>query len=139
MLEPPLSEAVTTSHYIAAENTTDSFEDLLCTEEQVFYYLSNLDTRKANGPDGISARMLKETAKSIAPSLTHLFNLSITKGQFPRLWKTASIVPIPKTDKHSPSGYRPISLLPIVSKGLEKHIHSIKSNQNIIALVLQDE
>ena len=52
-LEPPLSEAVTTSHYIAAENTTDSFEDL-CTEEQVFYYLFNLETRKANGPDGNS-------------------------------------------------------------------------------------
>ena len=68
--------------------------------------------------------MLKETASSIAPSLTCLFNLSITKGQLPRLWKTASVVPIPKSsnNKHSPSGYRPISLLPIVSKLLEKHI-----------------
>ena len=66
----------------------------------------------------------------IAPSLTHLFNLSVTKGEFPRLWKTASIVPTPKTDndKHISSGYRPISLLPIVSKVLEKHIHSLISD-----------
>ena len=54
-------------------------------------------------------------------------SFSITKGQLPRLWKTASVVPIPKSSnsKHSPSGHRPISLLPIVSKLLEKHIHSL--------------
>jgi hypothetical protein len=81
------------------------------------HLLRNLDTGKANGPDNISARMLKETASSIAPSLTCLFNLSIAKGQL-----YYSVVPIPKSsnNKHSPSGYRPISLLPIVSKLLEK-------------------
>ena len=78
------------------------------------------------GPDGISARMLKATSESIAPSLTNLFNLSIAKGHFPKLWKAARVVPIPKsTTKHSPSGYRPISLLSILSKLLEKHFHSL--------------
>ena len=125
--EPPLFEADNTTYSENAHNHSLSLDDLLCTQEQVLHHLRNLDTGKANGPDNISARMLKETASSIAPSLTCLFNLSITKGQLPRPWKTASVGPIPKStnNKHSPSGYRPISLLPIVSKLLEKHIHSL--------------
>ena len=40
-----------------------------------------LDTSKASGPDGISGKMLKETAISIAPVLTELFNMSLTCGR----------------------------------------------------------
>ena len=55
----------------------------------------SLDPTKANGPDGISAFMLKGVAHSIGPSLTKLFNLSIAQGCFPQCWKLSSIVPIP--------------------------------------------
>jgi len=44
--------------------------DFMCTEEEVYNMLISLDTTKANGPDRISAKMLKETATSITPSLT---------------------------------------------------------------------
>ena len=54
-----------------------------------------LDPSKANGPDGISAQMLKGTAHRIVSSLTKLFNISISQGCFPECWKT-SVVPIPK-------------------------------------------
>ena len=61
---------------------------------------------------------------SIAPSLTKLFNLSLISGTFPSEWKVARIVPIPKTDSPSVSAsdYRPISILPVVSKVLEHHV-----------------
>ena len=103
---------------------------LLCTVEEVIHLIKGLDTSKSNGPDGISAQMLKSTALSIAPPLTQLFNISISNGHFPDSWKNANIVPIPKSviDKASPSGYRPISLLSIISKLLEKHIHSVISD-----------
>ena len=52
--------------------------ELLCTEAEVLELLLALDTSKANGPDNISAKMLKSTAVSIAPVLTKFFNLSIT-------------------------------------------------------------
>ena len=83
-----------------------------------------LDTNKSSGPDGISAKMLKAAAlHSIAPSVSRLFNQSIMTGCFPALWKVSNIVPIPKKgDSASPSNYIPISLLPILSKVLEKHI-----------------
>lgn len=99
--------------------------DLLCTEEEVYKLLVNLDVTKANGPDGISAKMLKKTASSIYPVLTNLFNQSIKSGQVPTAWKFSSVVPIPKgnEDASSPKNYRPISLLSIISKVLERLIH----------------
>ena len=59
------------------------------------------------------------------PPLARLFNLSLSRGKFPKSWKSGSGVPNPKSNKKSnPSGYRPISLLSVVSKLLEKLIHS---------------
>ena len=64
------------------------------------------------------------TATSIAPSLAKLFNISIKLGCFPTCWKTSSVIPVPKSSKHNEvANYRPISLLPVVSKLLERHIH----------------
>ena len=88
----------------------------------------SLDPTKVNGPDGISTFMLKGVAHSISSSLSKLFNLSIAQGCFPQCWKLSSIVPIPKSKNHTEcSVYRPISLLYIVSKLLEKHIYSLLS------------
>ena len=70
--------------------------DLLCTEDSVFDLLVALDTSKSTGYDNIAAKMLKCTAESITPSLTELFNLSITTGVFPSEWKIERIVHIPK-------------------------------------------
>jgi len=98
--------------------------DHYCTEEEVLTLIQSLDASKASGPDGISIRMLKGTAVSIAPSLTLLFNISIGNSCFPNCWKKSFVVPIPKASAHdSPTNYRPISLLSVVSKLLERHIH----------------
>ncbi|MCG8625785.1 MAG: hypothetical protein MJE68_27770, partial [Proteobacteria bacterium] len=48
--------------------------DLLCSEDEICGYLLALDTNKASGADGISAKMLRETAHSITPAVTKLFN-----------------------------------------------------------------
>ena len=85
--------------------------------------LSCIDTTKSNGPDGISACMLKITAGSITPAITKLFNLSSKLGKLPSEWKVARINPIPKQGSRSdPANYRPISLLCILSKLLEKRV-----------------
>ena len=69
--------------------------------------------------------MLKGTARSIAPSITKIFNMSITLGCFPQTWKLSNVVPIPKSaDNTSPTNYRPISLLSVLSKLLERHMYS---------------
>ena len=100
--------------------------DLLCTEEEVCGYLQSLDTTKATGSNGLSAKMLKETAASITPAVTKLFNISLQVGELPAEWKHAIITPIPKSNNlSSVSNYRPISLLPLLSKVLERHVHSL--------------
>ena len=120
--QPPL-QTTDCLNYPLADDCPD---EILCTESEVTALLMTLDISKASGPDGISARMLRETAEHISPSLTKIFNLSIKTGSFPSLWKKSNIVPIPKAnDNHNPSNYRPISLLSILGKLLEKHVHHI--------------
>ena len=94
--------------------------DLTITEVEVSYMLKSLDTAKATGPDCIPAKLLKETADVIAPSLCKLFNKSISSGSLDE-WKTSNIVPIHKkgNTEHA-ENYRPISLLCIISKVLER-------------------
>ena len=68
--------------------------------------------------------MLKSTVYSIAPQITKLFNKSIMSGKLPSSWKLSSVVPVPKgNDNTNVANYRPISLLPIVSKLLERHMY----------------
>ena len=83
--------------------------------------------------------MLKGTIFSIVPSLTKLFNLSIQNCSFPELWKYARIVPIPKKgDLSLPENYRPISILSLLSKLLERYIYRIISNHLLIHYPISD-
>ena len=99
---------------------------LLCSVTETKHLLLALNIKKASGPDNIAASMLKEVAAEIAPSVTRLFNLSLVSGCLPLEWKRSHIVPIPKLDELSnASNYRPISLLCVISKLLEKHVYAI--------------
>ena len=90
-------------------------------ESDVLKVLKNLNTAKANGPDGISNTLLKNTAESIAPPLCQLFNRSLATGQFPNNWKKANVSPVfKKNDRQDVRNYRPISLLPNIGKVLER-------------------
>ena len=111
---------------IPSVNPDDLHVNILCSEEEVYELLCSLDTTKASGSDNISAHMLKKTALSITEAITTLFNISITLGELPDEWKVSHITPIPKPGDHSnPSNYRPISLLSILSKLLEKHVANL--------------
>ena len=86
--------------------------------------LHKLDTNKASGPDGISAKVLKNCAVELAAPLAKLFRFSFSRGYFPSQWKVASVVPVHKKNSRScPSNYRPISLLTIISKVMETIIN----------------
>ena len=81
----------------------------------------NIDSRKATGADDIPGILLKKCAPNLAPSLTAIFIASFTAGELPQAFKQADITPVYKSgDRETASNYRPISLLPIVSKLLEK-------------------
>ena len=97
--------------------------DIQITVNEVEHLLSTLDLKKAAGDDGVPTRLLRLTAKSIAPHIHHLFNLSLKHGQLPQEWKQATVTPVYKKGNRSlASNYRPISLLSILSKVLERII-----------------
>ena len=68
-----------------------------------------------------SFRQICPSSVKQTTSLTAIFNVSLTTGELPRAFKVANIAPVYKSGDHEEAGnYRPISLLPIVSKVLEK-------------------
>ena len=84
----------------------------------------NLNNNKACGPDLIPARLLKLGAEFIVPSLTQLFQLSLTSGKLPLDWISANVVPVHKKgDKQLTNNYRLISLTCIIVKVMERIIH----------------
>ncbi len=99
--------------------------NIVLSEDEVFNCLQNIDASKGSGLDGIPGRLLKAVAAEITPSLTRVFNLSLCSGRVPSEWKTALITPILKNgDPHITANYRPISLLSILSKVLERCIYN---------------
>ena len=98
--------------------------DIEVTRVGVTKLLKNLKPHKSTGPDGISAKVLKETADQISPAVTLLFQASLRQGRIPCAWKKALVVPIYKKGcKSSPENYRPISLTAILCKVCEHIVH----------------
>ncbi len=99
------------------------------TPADVINHVVKIGSNKSTGIDNINARMLKLAAPFIAPSISKLINLSFSSAVFPSRWKTAKVTPIFKNgDSTDISNYRPISVLPILSKIIEKHVHNAYTN-----------
>ena len=93
------------------------------TIAEVHDALSCYDGRKATGSDGIPAMVLRGCADELSPSVTHLINGCLSTGQMPTAMKIAAICPVYKAgDPATPNNYRPVSLLPIVSKIIETFV-----------------
>ena len=87
-------------------------------------YVSKLDNKKSSGPDGISNHLLKLSLPYIIDSLAYIFNLCIEKNHYPSEFKKEKVIQLPKTrDKTNLTDYRLISLLSVLSKLTEKHVH----------------
>ena len=80
---------------------------------------------KAIGVDKISGKILKIAASAILPSLTHIFNYAIINSSFPSDGKLARVLPLYKNGpRNLPGNYRPISVLPVISKVFERIVNN---------------
>ena len=91
--------------------------------------LKKLQRRKAAGIDNIPPGLLKDAAHPVSGPLTHIVNLSLSTGIVPSEWKVAKVTAIHKGGSTSDqNNFRPISVLPICSKILERAVHNQLSN-----------
>ena len=117
--------------------TQSRLSSIETNQTEVAKILKGLDIGKANGPDGISNRLLKETYTEIALPLTNLFNISFHLGKVPIAWKESNICPIhKKEDKSNVSNYRPIALLSNTGKAQERvvymHLYKYLKRNNLL-------
>ena len=106
-------------------HSSTSFESLpesdLQTSVSEVARLLKKTKKKSSGPDGIPFWIFREFSLLLAPAITFIFNESLRLGRVPECFKESLIAPVPKCSRPSlPSHYRPISLLPILSKCLER-------------------
>jgi hypothetical protein len=114
------------------EQTKEVHLPIRCTEIQQI--IQKIKIRKAPGADEITTPLLRRLCLTAMKHLTALYNAILTTGYFPPALKHAKVLAIPKPHKSpsDPRSYRPISLLPVLSKILErivvkrllKHIHT---------------
>ena len=94
------------------------------TYEEVCDIIRVLRNKSSTGLDNVSPKLLKYFPSKIILCFVHIFNLSMKKGEFIECFKYAKVVPIHKAKSKLDMGnFRPISLLPVASKILEKIVH----------------
>ena len=113
---PSPGKSAPATHMFAFHEVDESF---------VHKHLKQLKTNKAIGLDGISARMLKDSATVTTPVLTKIINRSLDSSTFPSIWKIGKVTALFKSGgRCDANNYRPITILPTVSKILEKAVHT---------------
>ena len=121
--DPSRPAALSVQHGPA--QATDFYSFQVVTYQDVHDLLSGIDPSKATGNDDIPGIVLKNLARVFTPSLLRLINLSLARSYVPRIWKIANVCPLHKSgDATQPMNYRPVSLLPVVSKLLERALHA---------------
>ena len=95
------------------------------SSDEVDKLVKKMKASTTTGHDGISSSLLKAVLPEINSTLIHIFNLSLSTGVVPSQLKIAKVVPIYKAgDSHHFNNYRPISILPSISKVLERIIYN---------------
>ena len=100
------------------------FKFSFVTEDLVLKLLKDMNIDKAAGIDNLSGKLLKDAANILAKPISKICNLSIKYSVFPTDCQIAKLKPLFKKGSTTlPKNYRPISLLPLISKIFEKVVH----------------
>ena len=100
------------------------FKFSLVTNNDVRLIFKDITPKNSTGIDDLSTRVLKSIQEPLIPILCIIINQSLINGVFPSKLKLAKVKPLYKKDDASQfENYRPISLLPVISKVFEKVVH----------------
>ena len=100
-------------------NTDKVYNIPLFTPKQTIDIIDKISSNKASGYDGMSVRVLKKIIPVFGNPLCKLCNLPILTNSFPNHWKIAKVIPLHKSGaRNFINNYRPISVLPVLSKSM---------------------
>ena len=123
IVNPGMSDASVNSSP-SVNNNHNQFVFCEISSSYVYKQICKMSNSKSPGIDCICPKLLKIAAPLICSSLAHICNISLCTSVFPNDWKAAKVTPIYKSgDKSNVDNYRPISVLPIVSKMIERSVH----------------
>ena len=117
-----------------ADDNRPGFEFAPETEDSIAKLIDRIRIDVATGEDGISSRIIKDIQPTITPILTKIINRGYTSRKFPDCMKNAVIKVIHKKESTEDiSNYRPISILPTLSKVFERAavnqiVHYLETN-----------
>ena len=114
----------TTTHTKHIHNIQQQGYNISLTTSQVQEAIKQSKNNNSQGPDKLNIRHLKHISPLGLAFLTSMFKTALNKNIRPHTWKVANIVPIPKPNKDTDkdTSYRPISLLSVIAKTLEKSL-----------------
>ena len=120
---PNLARLFTEPWVTDMARTNMELPSMVTNEDEVKKLVKEINIYKSSAIKNLSSKLLKPAFLVIIPQLTHLFNLCLQLGIFPESWKTATVIPLKKDgDKSDVGNLRPISLLPLPGKLLERVI-----------------
>ena len=100
-------------------------QDIFVNRVEIEKFCKEIEITKASSIDNISSKILKDAFLSQIDKLFHLFDQIFKTEKFPETWKQATVIPLKKCgNSNRVTNLRPISLLPLPSKIIEKIIHS---------------
>ena len=122
---PDLSSRIKFDDFLSSINCSSNFEFEEITSEDVSKAIDSLKNKTSYGYDKLTSNMIKAAKDVLVQPLTIIINQCLKSGIFPDKLKIAKVIPVyKKGDNSSINNYRPISLLPVISKLFERIIHT---------------
>ena len=119
-LPPPVTDPLAKLSNLMIGRTC-SFSFSAVHPDSVDKIICDLGNSSSFGLDLIDTKVIKLIRPAIVPALTHIINLSLSTSKFPQFWKNAKIIPLHKKDDQlNPKNFRPVAILPVFSKVLER-------------------
>ena len=102
-----------------------SIDDITTNADEILNICKDIDTSKAACVQNLSGTLVKDALTSLIEQFVYLLNVSFRTNTFPTTWKLATVIPLYKGgNRHEVGNYRPVSLLPLPSKIIERVVHN---------------
>ena len=121
---PNLAEKFDDNWTDHGDGVTEDIQPFTAKVDEVIELCKGIDNYKSSGLEWLSSKICKDAFLALPEQLTYMFNCSLLSGVFPEAWKIAKVVPLFKGgNREDVNNYRPVSLLPLPGKILEKIVH----------------